>query len=782
MKKMFYIFICFVFFVNPGFSQNGTSKPIVIKANYFDVSPPLRDMVQDVNAKIDMSWKDGVVKNKMNAQGNDNDISDPYFEDPIKQTFFGQVVTDTTLQNFDGVPMSGYWPPDTDGDVGPNHYFQVVNVRFAIYDKDGTKLIGPLNNSTIFQGLPHNNNDGDAVVLYDENADRWLFSQFSLPNYPYGPFYENVAISTTPDPTGTWNRYQYTFTDMPDYPKLSVWGDGYYMTIRRFASGTGSWISPSAVAMERTKMLAGDPAPNMVMFNLPSSCDGPLPADCDSDFPPDTTPCPVCYLVKGSSASIKVNNFHVDWTTTSNSSFTLAGTISISPFTAWNYESIVPQKGTSQKLDVFSRKVVMFRMPFRKFDDHWSMLLNTTVNASSIAGIRWMEIRNTGSGWSLYQEGTYNPDANFRWMGSIAMDSVGNIALGFSISSSNMYPSIRYTGRMNGDPLGVMTIAERGIFNGAGSQTSSDGRWGDYSAMAADPSTPGKFWYTQEYYTSTSQANWKTRIASFSFANVMTVDATATPDLICHAGDSSQLNVVATGGSGTFTYSWTSIPAGFVSDIQNPVVHPTETTQYVATVNDGTQTKNDTVTVTLQSLPIVNAGPDTSYCWWVSLFPISGTAENYSQIKWKTAGDGHFNFNNMLDAVYYPGDVDRTSGSVTLSLVGYSLAPCNDSISDDLFVDLVCTGIPQPESDKFAVSLQPNPSSGVFYINVSGVRDQAVNVSVIDLQGKTVYKDATKNGSNVLIRKIDLSSLSKGTYVIKVQTEKDQKIDKIIIQ
>jgi len=300
--------------------------------------------------------------------------------------------------------------------------------------------------------------------------------------------------------------------------------------------------------------------------------------------------------------------------------------------------------------------------------------------------------------------------------------------------------------------------------------------------MAADPSTPGKFWYTQEYYTSTSQANWKTRIASFSFANVMTVDATATPDLICHAGDSSQLNVVATGGSGTFTYSWTSIPAGFVSDIQSPVVHPTETTQYVATVNDGTQTKNDTVTVTLQSLPIVNAGPDTSYCWWVSLFPISGTAENYSQIKWKTAGDGHFNFNNMLDAVYYPGDVDRTSGSVTLSLVGYSLAPCNDSISDDLFVDLVCTGIPQPESDKFAVSLQPNPSSGVFYINVSGVRDQAVNVSVIDLQGKTVYKDATKNGSNVLIRKIDLSSLSKGTYVIKVQTEKDQKIDKIIIQ
>jgi hypothetical protein len=782
MKKFWYLITLLALFVNLGFSQDDVSKPIIIKPSYFDVSPPLRDMMQDVNAKIDMSWKDGVVKNKLNASGIDNDISDPYFEDPVRQSVFGQILTDTTLQNFEGVGMAGYWPPDTDGDVGPDHYFQVVNVRFAIYDKNGVKLIGPLNNSTIFAGMPHNNNDGDAIVLYDENADRWLFSQFSLPNYPNGPFYENVAISTTPDPTGTWNRYQYTFTDMPDYPKLSVWGDGYYMTIRRFASGSGNWMGPSAVAMDRTKMIAGDPAPTMVMFNLPSSCDGPLPADCDSDFPPAGTPCPVCYLIKGTTASIKITDFHVDWTTPANSSFVLANTVSVSAFTTWNYESIVPQKGTSQKLDVFSRKVIMLRMPFRKFNDHWSMLLNTTVKVGAVSGIRWMEVRNTGTGWELYQEGTYSPDDNWRWMGSIAMDTVGNIALGYSISSSNMYPSIRYTGRMNGDPLGVMTIAEKGIYNGGGSQLSSDGRWGDYSAMVADPSVIGKFWYTQEYYQTTSGSSWKTRIASFSFANVLSVDATATPDLICHAGDTSQLNVVAAGGSGTFTYSWTSIPAGFTSDLQNPVVTPTETTKYIATVDDGTQTKTDTATVTLQTMPIVNAGNDTSYCWWVSLFPVSGTAENYSSIKWKTAGDGHFNFNNVLSAVYYPGDVDRTNGSVTLSLVGYSMAPCSDSIADEMFVDLVCTGLPQPENDNFSVTLQPNPSSGVFFANISGVRDQIVNVLVIDLQGKIVYKDAVKSGSNALVKKIDLTSLSKGTYLIKIQTEKDQKSDKIIIQ
>jgi hypothetical protein len=782
MKKLIYLFICFVLFANSGFSQSNTNNPIIIKANYFDVSPPLRDMVQNVSAKVDMSWKDGVVKNTLNtfSNDNDNDATDISYGYPVRQSFFGQIQTDTTIQNFEGVGMSGYLPPDTDGDVGPNHYFQVVNVRFSIYNKDGVKLIGPLLNSTIFTGLPHNNNDGDAVVLYDENADRWLFSQFSLPNYPNGPFYENVAISQTADPTGTWYRYQFTFSDMPDYPKLSVWGDGYYMTIRRFASGSGNWLGPSAIAMERSKMLTGVPAPTMIMFNLPSSSEGPLPADCDSDFPPDGTPCPVCYLISGTTASIKITNFHADWVTPANSSFILANTVSISPFSTFGSGNFIPQKGTSQKLDPMSAKRIMFRMPFRKFTDHWSMLLNTTEKLNgSQAGIRWMEIRNSGSGWSLFQEGTYAPDANHRWMGSIAMDSLGNIALGYSISSSTMYPSIRYAGRTKCDPPGVLSIAERGIWNGTGSQGDPSGRWGDYSAMTADPTVIGKFWYTQEYIISNS---WKTRIASFSWNNILSVDATATPETICYSGEPSQLNVITCGGSGTFTYSWTSIPAGFTSNIQNPVVTPTETTKYIATVDDGTQSKSDTIKVTLQTLPTVNAGNDTSYCWYLHLFPVSGTAGNYGQVKWKTAGDGYFNHEEQLNTYYYPGDLDRTNGSVTLSLTAYIMPPCIDSITDEVFVDLVCVGVPQTESENFTVTLQPNPSSGIFFANISGVRDQIVNVVVLDLQGKIVYNDAIKSGSNALIKKMDLSSLSKGTYVVKFQTGKDQKTEKIVIQ
>jgi hypothetical protein len=780
MKKIFYLFICIILIANYGFSQQQSDKPIVIKANYFDISPPLRDMVQDPNAKVDMTWKEGIVKNKLNTYSNASDITDPAFQDPLRQFVFGQIQTDTTIQNYEGVGMQGYLPPDTDGDVGLNHYFQVVNVRFAIYDKNGNKLVGPLQNSSIFSGMPHNSNDGDAIVLYDENADRWLFSQFSLPNYPNGPFYENVAISQTADPTGSWYRYQFTFSDMPDYPKLSIWGDGYYMTIRRFSAGSGNWISPSVVAMERAKMLAGDPATTMIMFNLPSSSEGPLAADCDSDFPSDTTPCPVCYLISGTSASIKINNFHVDWVNTANSSFTLANTVPISAFSTFGSGNFIPQKGTNQKVDPMSAKRIMHRMPFRKFSDHWSMLLNTTVKLDgSIAGIRWMEVRNTGSGWSLFQEGTFSPDANYRWMGSIAMDTVGNIALGYSISSSTMYPSIRYTGRMNGDPLGVMTIGEKGIWNGTGSQGDPSGRWGDYSAMVADPVAISTFWYTQEYIISGS---WRTRIASFSWAGLLAVEATATPEFICQVGETSQLNVNAAGGSGTYTYSWTSIPAGFVSNIQNPVVTPTETTKYIVTVNDGTQSKNDTVQVTLQPMPTVNAGPDTSYCWWVPLFPVSGTAGNYGMVEWTTMGDGHFNHKEDLSTYYYPGDLDRSNGSVTMHLTAYSLPPCSDSITDEVFVDLVCTTVPQPENDKFTVSLRPNPSSGVFFVNISGVREQTVTISVTDLQGKTVYQNNLKSSLNALTREIDLSSLSKGTYVVKVRTDKEQKIDKIVIQ
>jgi hypothetical protein len=782
MKKIFILASFMLLGLNFSFAQEEAQKPTVLKPVYFDISPPLRDMVQKCDATQDNSWKEGVVKNKLNAfspEGSSSDYSGP---DPVRQAYFGNATTDTTIQNFDGGVMNGGLPPDTDGEVGQDHYFQVVNTKYTIFDKNGNKLLGPTNNSVIFTGLPNNSNDGDAVLLYDENADRWLFSQFSLPNYPNGPFFEMVAISQTSDPTGSWYRYQYSFTEMPDYPKLSVWGDGYYMTMHRF--GGSGFISPGACAMDRTKMLTGDPTAAIIKFNLPSSAWGPLPADCDSEFPPDGTPCPFAYLVSTATASARIYNFHADWATPASSTFALAYTIPISPISTSGVDgNVVPQKGTSQKIDAMSKKKCMFRMPFRVFSDHWSMLINTTVNASGVAGIRWMELRNVGGTWSLYQEGTYAPaDSKWRWMGSIAMDVTGSIALGYSISSSTMYPSIRYTGRLNGDPLGVMTIAEKGIINGGGSQTDGSGRWGDYSAMVADPSVPGKFWYTQEYYQTTSSASWKTRIASFSFSNVFSTVTTASPNPLC-LGDSTQLNVAAYGGSGTYTYSWSSIPAGFTSTLQNPKAAPTDTTKYIAVTSDGTLSRQDTVQVNIGYKPTVFAGADTTVCWYVTSIPLHGTAINYKLFGWSSSGSGTFSSSSSLVTTYLPSLNDKISGSVDLKLVATSNAPCTGNVTSTKHVVFdVCTGIAGQNITEPGLLIQPNPAHGTVSIGIRGINTGSATLSITSMDGKILTSEVIGASLNSVLRTMDISGYARGIYFVQLKTGNKVITEKMVVQ
>ncbi|MDP1623629.1 MAG: T9SS type A sorting domain-containing protein [Bacteroidales bacterium] len=782
MKKSIFLIVFLFLGMSFLFAQEETQKPTVILPNYFDISPPLRDMVQQSDAIIDNSWKEGIVKNKLNAYSNESSNYDSQGIDAVLQSYFGDAVSDTTIQNFDGVSANGSYPPDTDGDVSNSHYMQVVNTRFAVYDKNGNKLMGPTNSSVIFNGLPNNSNDGDAILLYDENADRWLFSQFSLPNYPNGPFYENVAISQTNNPTGSWYRYQFSFTDMPDYPKLGVWVDGYYMTTRRFQSGTGNWLGPAAVAMDRAKMLVGDPTAAMVMFTMPSSAEGTQAADCDSDFPAMGSPCPVCYLVSTATASVRLYNFSVNWTTPTSSTFNLAYTIPITTLSTLNGNSI-PQKGTSQKLDAMSGRRIMFRMPYRKFSAHSSMLINTTVNVGGVAGIRWMELRNVAGTWSLYQEGTYAPgDGHYRWMGSIAMDSSGNIALGYSISSTNMFPSIRYTGRMNGDPLGVMTIAEKGIINGGGSQTNTDGRWGDYSAMAADPSVNGKFWYTQEYYSTTSNSSWKTRIGSFSFSNVFSAVATAVPNPVC-LGDSTQLNVSANGGSGTYTYSWTSIPPGFTSTLQGPKVAPTDTTKYIATSNDGTLTRHDTVTVNLQYKPVVFAGADTTVCWYVTEIDLHGSATNYKQFGWSTTGTGNFSNTTTFETTYFPTLDDKISGSVDLKLVASSNPPCSGNVTSTRHVVFdVCTGFDGKTTSEPGLLIQPNPAHGTVTIGMKGITSGSAVLSVTSMDGKNLFSEILEGASISVLRKIDISGYARGIYFVQLNTGNKVFTEKMIVQ
>jgi hypothetical protein len=780
--------LVFLFSVNMLFAQSEASKPIVSRPVYFDVSPPLRDMVKMNTDKVDMTWKDGVVKNNFNPKNRKQQPDDPTFVDPIAQTFFGNTDSDTTIVSFDGVGAnSGVVPPDTDGDVGPDHYFAVVNLKYAIYSKTGALLFGPVNNSSVWSGMPNNSNDGDAIVLYDEQADRWLFTQFSLPNYPNGPFYMMIAVSQTPDPTGSWYRYQYSFTDMPDYPKFGVWPDGYYMSCNRFASGSGQYVGTGAVAFNRDAMLAGNATAANILFTLPSSNEAwrMLPADCNSDFPPVGTPEYFAYLNDGPD-KIAIYKFTTDWGTPANSTFAAGENIGVTSFNG-NIPNGIPQKGTSVKLAAMSGSL-MNTLPFYKFNDHWSMAACGTVNVGSgQAGIRWFELRKAvvTDPWSKYQEGTYAPDANSRWMGSIAIDSSNNIALGYSISSADMYPSVRYTGRLAGDPLNLMTIDESGIVNGGGSQTNTwsgtPSRWGDYSMMSLDPSSPNTFWYTQEYYATTSQSNWKTRIGSFTFANLLNVSTTATPATIC-LGDSSQLNAEAAGGSGTFTYAWTSSPAGFTSTLQNPWVYPAVTTRYYVDVNDGVTTITDSVDVTVNQVPVVSAGNDTIVCGWTANFPVAGSGSFLGLLQWTTSGDGTFTNPTLLSTTYTPSYNDKISGSVTLTLTAEALAPCTGLSSDAMQVVFdPCTGIADPETMKLGMEISPNPTSGVFVLTLNNGNKGPVTLTVTDVTGKTILERTITTDKKVLKETVDLGKQPNGIYLVKLKSDHETATKKVVV-
>jgi hypothetical protein len=770
------LFVLSLFCTNVS-SQNEASKPEVIYPVYFDVSPPLRDMVKIAPEKADNSLK--VIKNYFNIKKNKVAFPSDWVDPLIQHTRTRMTTQDSTIENFAGNSNTqGYDPPDTYGQVGLNDYFALVNCHFSIYSKTGALLLGPTSNMTIWNGMPNNMNGGDGIVCYDAQADRWLFAQLS---YPGSLDFEMIAISQTGDPTGSWYRWEYAFTGLPDYPKFGVWPDGYYMAVNRFNpnyAGTGQAV------YDRTAMIAGDPNARMVYLTLPNSAPpySCLPSSCDGAFPPLGTP--NYYVFMNSPNQLGVYEYHVDWTNTANSTF---GNYLQLPVNTFNDNVAgIPQKGTTRPASTLADRL-MYRLQFRKFNDHWSMVTNHTVVASNnVAGVRWYELRKTTGAWSVYQQSTYAPnDTTCRWMGSVAMDSIGNMGLAYSVSSSKMYPAIRFTGRLKNDPINTMDLPEIGIFNGTGSNTANDSngecRWGDYSSMTVDPSDGMTFWYTQEYLSSMG-SYWQSRIASFSFANLLTVLLSATPDTIC-VGDSTQLNANATGGSGTYTYSWTSDPSGFTSHVKNPVVSPAITTSYIVVVHDSTSNLTDSITVTVNEKPTANAGLNASYPNTVTLFPVAGTATNYSSVKWLTAGDGTFNIDTVLNSLYTPGPNDRHDGGVLLTLEAFPLIPCTDTATDTVFIRLLFpVGIAPSAAVPFDINLIPNPATDVCNLIVYGASGTDMAIIIRDLEGKTIFMDQDKPQSQNYSKVIDLNSFPKGVYMVKVQTSLQSITKKLVIQ
>jgi hypothetical protein len=499
-------------------SAQGSNGVTVVRDYKHDTSPPLRDIQPRPIPPHPLHEE---TEPRSTGTQHQNAL------DPVVQNTLAALAMPSTTLNFNGIPFPGVAcncaPPDTNGEAGATQYVQIVNEGYQVFNKsNGASVLGPVGISTIwsgFGGVCETAGAGDPVLLYDQLANRWLVSQFAGTSVPTD---ECIAVSTTSDATGSYFRYGFHLgTHFFDYPHLSVWPDAYYMSMNVFSETfPNPFLGPQPFAFDRSKMIAGQSA----TFITTGITGGPLedaylPADLDgSTLPPAGAP--NSFVEFPGSGSYKLFHFHVDFATPANSTFTQFATPAAAGFTqiCTNTRSCVPQLGSTANLDAIGDRL-MFRLAYRNFGDHESLVGNYTVSSGGVAGIRWFELRNVTSGpVTKFQESTYQPDTTWRWMGSAAMDRNGNLALGFSASSSSINPQIRYAGRLASDPLNNMAQGEATLFAGTGSQTGTSNRWGDYSDLTIDPTDDCTFWYTTEYYAATSSFNWRTRIGSFKFA------------------------------------------------------------------------------------------------------------------------------------------------------------------------------------------------------------------------------------------------------------------------
>jgi len=489
---------------------------VVIQEVKHDVSPPLRDIAIPA---VPSTGRGRIIPLHRGLPGAPMISTEP---DAVAQEVdFAPLVSTTNLLNFDGQNADSVAPPDTNGSVGATQYVQWVNLEYNVYNKTtGAKILGPIQGNSFwsgFGGACQTRNSGDPIILYDKAAGRWLAAQkvFSP------PYMDCIAVSTTSDATGTYNRYAFPLgsTNFPDYPKWGVWPDAYYESFNNFKNGITE-TSAEACAADRKKMLAGNKA--TLICKLPSNnAVNLLPSDLDGATPPPAGS-PNYYLGIQDTSHLQEFQFHVDFVTPSNSTFTGPTSIPVAAFSEicsnGTNRACVPQPSPGEKLDSLGDRL-MYRLAYRNFTDHEALVVNHTVKGGPLAGIRWYEIRSPATP-TVFQQGTLtNAGINF-WLGSIAMDKVGDIALGFSASSSSIDPTIAYTGRVPTDPVNTMEPLKV-VIKGTGVQESTSNRWGDYSSMSIDPSDDCTFFFTEEYIKTTGTFNWRTRINSFKFTTCM---------------------------------------------------------------------------------------------------------------------------------------------------------------------------------------------------------------------------------------------------------------------
>jgi hypothetical protein len=501
----------------------------------------------------------------------------PAAPDTALQTISLAAPTVGNITSFPGVGQGDYGftpnaaPPDTNGAVGDTQFVEWVNESFAVFNKTtGALVAGPTAGNTLFQALGASHpcavhNDGDPIAQFDKAAHRWVMTQFSVTSGSTQGFWQCVAVSKTNDATGAYNVYAFNYGNVQfnDYPKLGVWTNAYLITYNIFNNGS-TFAGPKLCAFDRTAMLAGTAA-TQICFQLATTFGGDLPADIDGNTPPPAGS-PAYFMEFGTNQLTMFQMSNINFTA---GTATLTGPINI-PVAAFTGAcsgggTCIPQAGTTQKLDSLADRL-MYRLAYRNFGDHEAIIASHSITSGTSAAVRWYEIR-TPLTPTVFQQGTFAPDATFRWMNSAAQDSAGNIAVGYSASSSTINPGIRFTARAPTDPLGSMG-AEQTILNGTGSQTTGLSRWGDYSSLSVDPIDDCTMWYVQEFEKANGTFNWSTRIANFKFVGCGTPDftLTATPASVS-ADQGTTANYTATvtpqnGFTGAVALTIAGLPAG----------------------------------------------------------------------------------------------------------------------------------------------------------------------------------------------------------------------------
>jgi len=630
-------------------------KPISGKAVGFAVSDPVRELAGASTLETDAKEAAESVeheKNELNARETKSQRPEaakiPSLDAALKDLKPIESETPSLPSlNFDGIadsdniPLIGgtVAPSDQNLDVGPNDVVQTVNDAFRIWDKSGNPRTAPTLISKLFTklgGICANADRGDPVVLYDRMADRWFITQFAFLGAGQAPpFHQCVAVSQNGDPSGSYYAYDFVTpgAEFPDYGKFGVWPDGYYMTVNQFTEPGDNFNGVGMYALDRQKMLVGDPTAGFIYFNrngtdFPEFFNSTLPSDQDGlEAPPPGAPNVFAYLISDEFEgppynvdALRLFDFHADFVNPGNSTFTERPESPV-PVAAFDPRSAPSNRDIKQPAPATATDALdsiqyhlMYRLQYVNRGGIETLVSSTTVNVSGLApttlanyqaGVRYFQLQRStpGGPFLLYDNATFSPDAGTpatglnRWLPSAAIDHMGNLAVSYSTSSTTVFPSIAYAGR-DFNALGGLT-GELTMFAGTAVQLGSSNRWGDYQSLQVDPSDDCTFWTTNQYYNVNSSFNWRTRIGRFKFPTCSappqgTISGTITA---CDSGVPLEGAIIelSNGFSTTTkadgTYSFKVAPGTYTATVKGNINRDcTPTTSTVVTVSDGNTT------------------------------------------------------------------------------------------------------------------------------------------------------------------------------------------------